>query len=560
MHFLCCLAIAAASLNGLWEATLRFGPDLRGPLTIARDTGGWRGEIGGRSAAITVKGDEVTFALPQDEGAFAGHFDKARGRIVGHWIQARAMTSGNRFASPVTLVKAGDNVWRGDVAPLDDDFRFYLHLAMRADGTFEAYLRNPERNLQRWLRVDSAKLDGAKLRLFSGDKVVAEGVVDEEGTLAVPLNGNTYDFHRVESSDFYPRRAPGAAYVYRPPRARDDGWAVASVDDVGISREGIERFIRMLIDTPIDSAGAVETHAVLIARHGKLVVEEYFHGEHAGKLHDSRSAAKSLTATLAGAAIAHGAPLAVSDRVYAVMNGGALPAGLEPRKQAMTLEHLLTMTSGFYCDDGDPKAPGNEENILDQSAERDYYKLALNLPMESDPGTHSVYCSIQPHLAGGVLQRAAGKPLPDLFRELVAEPMQMRRYALPLAPSGDAYMGGGVRFLPRDMIKLAQMMMDGGTWKGRRIVSADFAKRATSPLHLLDKRGYGYLWYADDIQYHGRVVKSFMAGGNGGQVALAIPELDLVVGFWGGNYSTKNTYVSQNVYMPQYILPAVGEK
>jgi CubicO group peptidase (beta-lactamase class C family) len=137
--------------------------------------------------------------------------------------------------------------------------------------------------------------------------------------------------------------------------------------------------------------------------------------------------------------------------------------------------------------------------------------------------------------------------------------MDMRRYYMNLSPSGAPYMGGGVRFLPRDFMKLAQLHMDGGTWKGRRILSEEWARRATSSLHPLRKRGYGYFWWIDERPYRGRMVKTFMAGGNGGQIAMAVPELDLVIGFWGGNYNDATTFVSQDVYVPEWILPAVEE-
>jgi hypothetical protein len=60
-----------------------------------------------------------------------------------------------------------------------------------------------------------------------------------------------------------------------------------------------------------------------------------------------------------------------------------------------------------------------------------------------------------------------------------------------------------------------------------------------------------------DYPYRGRTVRAFFAGGNGGQVVMGIPELDLVVAFYGGNYGDRALYVPQRVYVPQYILPAV---
>lgn len=110
------------------------------------------------------------------------------------------------------------------------------------------------------------------------------------------------------------------------------------------------------------------------------MLEEYFHGEHRDKLHETRSAAKSLTATLVGAVIQAGAPLKLSTPVYQIMNGGTFPANLDPEKRAMTLDHLLMMRSGFFCNDSDPDASGNEETMLDQKDDPDYYHSSLKVP------------------------------------------------------------------------------------------------------------------------------------------------------------------------------------
>ena len=154
---------------------------------------------------------------------------------------------------------------------------------------------------------------------------------------------------------------------------------------------------------PMESVDTPEIHGMLIARHGKLVLEEYFHGEHRDKLHETRSASKSVTATLVGAAIQAGAPLEAVDSGLQVMNGGTFPPDLEPRKRAMTLEHLLTMSSGYFCDDTNDDAPGNEETMLDQTDEPDYYRYTLKVPMATPPGEKAVYCSANPNLALGVL-------------------------------------------------------------------------------------------------------------------------------------------------------------
>ena len=57
--------------------------------------------------------------------------------------------------------------------------------------------------------------------------------------------------------------------------------------------------------------------------------------------------------------------------------------------------------------------------------------------------------------------------------------------------------------------------------------------------------------------YQGRTVRAFFAGGNGGQISMAIPDLDLVIAFTGGNYSDAATLMAQRSFVPEWLLPAV---
>jgi CubicO group peptidase (beta-lactamase class C family) len=284
------------------------------------------------------------------------------------------------------------------------------------------------------------------------------------------------------------------------------------------------------------------------------------HGQNRDKLHDTRSAAKSLTATIVGAAIQSGAPLELSTPVYEVMNGGRFPEDLEPRKRAMTLEHLLTMSSGFFCDDTDPAAPGNEEAMLDQTDEPDYYRFTLKIPMASAPGEKAVYCSVNPNLALGVVSRAMEESPLDIFDRLIGRPMKIDRYGWVLDPAGNPYGGGSVQLLPRDFMKLGQLMLDGGEWQGRRILGRDFVSRASAPQYHLRNIYYGYLWWGIDFPYKDRTVYAFFAGGAGGQGVIVVRELDLVVAVFAGNYGSRDAAIHiQHELLPRYILPAVRE-
>jgi CubicO group peptidase (beta-lactamase class C family) len=555
----------ARDLAGLWQARLRFGPDIRGPLLVERDGNKWRAEIAGQSADVHASGDTLTFELPDARGKFRGHFLAKHQGIFGHWLSGSA--------SPVTLTRIGKaDLWRGDVDPVPDELTMYLKVEPRADGTMGAFLKNPERNAGYFMPVHTLERDGKTVRLLAqarGGKpaeVLTEGVFTDN-VLSLPLRGGTYDFERVAdgaASDFFPRSHPGvgAAYHYEEPPALDDGWPVATPEDAGLSRDALERFVRMIIDTPIDSVSCPEIHGVLVARHGKLVLEEYFHGENRDKPHDTRSAAKSLTSVLLGAAIQAGVPLTAQSRVYQVMNGGVFPPGLDARKQKLTLEHLLTMSSGLDADDGNEDSPGNEDR-MQEGNNPNWWRLTLDLDMIREPGEKAVYASMQANLIGAVMRTASRRPLIELFHDTVAEPMQIHHYWFWLQANGEPYMGGGARLLPRDFMKLGQLMLNGGTWNSRRVISAEWAKRSTSPLVTIGIRtrsGYGYLWWMIDYPFQGKTVRAFYAAGNGGNVVMGIPELDLVIAIYGGNYADLIMFQVQRKLVPEYVLPAVVGK
>ncbi|HEX4761240.1 MAG TPA: serine hydrolase domain-containing protein, partial [Sphingomicrobium sp.] len=359
-------------------------------------------------------------------------------------------------------------------------------------------------------------------------------------------------------SPFYARGKTPEPYHYSPPVQLDDGWPVSTLEKEGIDRAAIERFVQKLIDMPQDGISTSQIHSLLIARHGKLVLEEYFHGYDRDTPHDTRSASKSWTNVLIGAAMQAGVPIRLDTPVYRTMLG-SVPADLDPRKRAMTLEHLITMTAGFDCDDSGDR-PGDEDVFQQQTAEPNWYRYMLNVPMAWNSGDKIVYCSGKPNLAAGMLEKIAGEPLPEMFWRLVAKPMKMGRYHLFLQPTGEAYGGGGHHFTTRDFMKLTQLFLNGGKWDGRQIVSREWVSKSSAPLRVLSPRSgqtYGYLWNSVTYDLNGRKLYAYFPGGNGGQVYIGIPDLDLLIAFTGGNYADAALFRSQREFVPQDILPAV---
>ena len=408
----------------------------------------------GRSLPVESQNGALSFALPNGLGSFQGELKKD-GQIIGHWFRLGTPPNFGQYASPVTLQSDRKGRWTGTVSTLVDEFTFFLLLKRESADSWTAVLRNPERDLGGQLRVSRLVREGNELRLLGmrtgKEAPVALGAVEPEReamTLVFANRGGSYDFTRAgDESEFYPRGKQPLKYVYTEPPSLDDGWPTGTLEAANIDRPAMERFIQRLIETPQDSADAPQYHGFLMARHGKLVMEEYFHGYHRQRLHDTRSASKSVTAVLVGAVMNEDKRLKLSSPVYEVMSSRYPSSDIDPAKRSMILENLLTMSSGHFCDDTDENAPGNEERMIDQAEEPDYYRFILNVPLATHPGEKSVYCSGVANLALGMVAATLDEFPLHAFDRLIAKPLRLGTYAWSLDPARNAFGGGSVQFL-----------------------------------------------------------------------------------------------------------------
>jgi CubicO group peptidase (beta-lactamase class C family) len=292
------------------------------------------------------------------------------------------------------------------------------------------------------------------------------------------------------------------------------------------------------------------------------VLEEYFYGFDRSRPHDLRSASKTFASVLVGAAAMHRAPIGPATGVYAAFQGGAPFANPDPHKQRITLGQLLTHSTGLACDDNGDAAPGNEDVMQSQRAQPDWYRYTLDLPVTHDPGEHYAYCSATMNLAGGVVAAVEHAWLPALFDQWVAVPLQFQRYYVNLMPTGQAYFGGGMQLVPRDLLKLGVAYLQGGLWNGRRIVTRAWVDQSTAqqvgPPGDADADGFG--WHRHPLTIGGRTFREYEANGNGGQFLIVLPELDLAVVFTGGDYQRYGIWRRwRDVLVPQYVIAAVAD-
>jgi CubicO group peptidase (beta-lactamase class C family) len=110
----------------------------------------------------------------------------------------------------------------------------------------------------------------------------------------------------------------------------------------------------------------------------------------------------------------------------------------------------------------------------------------------------------------------------------------------------------------RDLLKIAQLYLNGGQWHGTRVVSDSWVKTSTQPhARIDDDTEYGYLWWLKSFKSGEKSYPAFYMSGNGGNKVVAIPSLDMAVVITSTNYNTRGMHEQTEKILTEYILAAV---
>lgn len=534
-------------LLGLWGAEPHLGPQIRGLLRLDRAGDAWTVRVAGFEHTATAHGDSVVMALPGGQGTLKLWLTTSIPEA--YWVQPAG--TNQAFASPVRLEATGSSSWRGHVAPVAEQFPLYLMVTRADDGALRATFRNPEVN---WPgRTPSYLLERAGPQVVfrhprTGAVQWSQPYDSARRTIAFDFGAPIVLTPRTleQAIGFVPRSPSALSYHYRVPTTLGDGWRPAAAGVAGMDAERLQSIVRSLVAIDPLSETAPRVHAVVVARRGRLVLDEYFRGYDVRMMHDLRSASKTVTSIMLGVAMQQGATL----------NGKALTVDTPVGGEGMTLGHLLSHSTGLACNDDDEKSPGNEDTMQSQTVQTDWYRFFQALPRIAAPGRVYSYCSAGINMAGGLIAQATQQWLPRLFERRLAKPLAFGEYAMNLMPDGRAYAGGGMRMLPRDLLKLGQLYLDGGVWRGQQLVPAAWVRRSTS--HVIgrdDGSDDGYGWHRHIIEAAGRRYQTYEAGGNGGQLLVVVPDLQLVMAFTAGNYGQYPVW--RNIR--EQLVPAIME-
>lgn len=276
----------------------------------------------------------------------------------------------------------------------------------------------------------------------------------------------------------------------------------------GISSRHIQAFLEELRGDP-----ALYIQEVMILRNGRLLCEAAYGGQNLKAAKYAFSACKSVTSLAVGLLIDDGV-ISLGDEVAGFFEEPG-SAALRRRLKGMTVEDLLTMRSG---------ASFTEAEAL---TEPDWAGRFLSAAPKSEPGTGFSYNSLNSYMLAAIIRRQTGRSMTELLKERLFTPMGVSGFHWEVCPGGIEKGGWGLYIKPEDLAKLGQLVMDGGVWRGRRLLSRAYIDAATA-VHAKVPEGLGDFDYGYQI-WTGRHENTFLFNGMLGQNVLGFKDNGVIV-------------------------------
>jgi CubicO group peptidase (beta-lactamase class C family) len=240
------------------------------------------------------------------------------------------------------------------------------------------------------------------------------------------------------------------------------------------AREGIDA---AALEELVAAAEKSKSSALVVIKNGKLIGEWYFRG--APRPIETMSATKSIVSLAVGRLIDDG-KLKLDQPIYELF-----PEWRQGRKKSITLRHLLSHTSGLQAQ------PTTGEEIYPAP---DFVKLALAAELSDEPGARFFYNNKAVNLLAGVVAAAAGKPLDEYAREVLFAPLGITDFKWQHDRAGNPHAMAGLRLRAIDLAKIGQLLVDGGAWRGKRVISKEWIDQSAQPGQSYVNR-CGLLWW-----------------------------------------------------------------
>ncbi len=320
-----------------------------------------------------------------------------------------------------------------------------------------------------------------------------------------------------------------------------EDWLTATPESQGVNSIML-RQMEQYLDGQVWS---FTLRSILIIRHGYLIYENYMGlPDRVNITSNIYSCTKSVSSALIGIAIDQGY-VSLDDRLVDIFSHLTIE-NLDSRKEAITIEHLLTMTSGLPWDEW-TYPYGNPNNDWDRmTTSPNWVEFVINRPMAYAPGSQWVYNTGGSHLLSSIVHETTGIATQDFAEENLFAPLGITEYYWSRDPQGNVNGGSSLQLRARDMAKFGFLYLHNGTWDGEQIVSASWVAASSASHATVDSvTEYGYQWWIHPN------IGAFAAHGHMNQHIYIIPDQDMVVVF-----TARSSEFNPMHLIEDYILPA----
>jgi CubicO group peptidase (beta-lactamase class C family) len=316
-------------------------------------------------------------------------------------------------------------------------------------------------------------------------------------------------------------------------------WRTSTPEAQGIDSG---RLVEMLEDT---LSKRYDLDSIVLIRHGYMVADVTYSPFTGDERHMLYSCTKSVVSALIGMAIEKGYIESIDQPLLDFFPERSVE-NLDENKQAITLEHVLTMTTGLECRDS---FTYNFSGLIEMRNSDDWVQYVLNLPMLNTPGTYFEYCNGASFLLSAIIQETTGMTAHDFAQENLFAPLGITDTYWEANLQGINLGYSDLYLLPQDMAKFGYLYLHEGVWDGEQIVPTAWVEASTQE-HISStlQDGYGYQWWVDDAGY-------YMALGYRGQFIFVLPGLDMVVVIVSD--PDVGDYEIPEYLLTTYIIPAV---
>ncbi|MGC2778108.1 MAG: serine hydrolase [Bradyrhizobium sp.] len=293
-------------------------------------------------------------------------------------------------------------------------------------------------------------------------------------------------------------------------------WPTAAPEDEGMDSAALAKLVAAGKTFRFDS--------LLITRHGRIVLDASYAPYKSDELHIINSATKAVVATLIAMLQKDGVLDSLDHPVLDFFSDRKI-ADVDARKQAITVQHLLNMTSGLDWDEG--YNGGTEKSIFEMGRSADWVQYILDRPMAHAPGETFYYNSGNSHLLSAIVTRLTGRSAEDFARERLFAPLGITGHAWFKDSKGISGGGFGLALRPRDMARIGYLYLRGGRWGEQQLLPPGWIEavnHATTSMKATFDPGLNYanqFWALPDRNV-------VMAVGYHCQLIMVLPDPDIV--------------------------------